>query len=58
MSYMKRFYEDQMQSLADETGYDIEFLMEKWNALCEEAAEDGEKADWDYFCGVTRERDW
>ena len=58
MSYMKNIFEDRMQSLADETGYDIEFLMEQWNSVCKEAAEDGEKADWDQFCSIAREQDW
>lgn len=55
---MKRLFEDQIQALADETGYDVEFLMAKWNDVQDEAHADGEPADWDQFCGITRDLDW
>lgn len=57
MSCIKTVLEDRIYELAAETGYDIGFLLDQWNAVCEEAAEDGETADWDQFCGVARELD-
>lgn len=53
MSKMKSYLEDQIQNLANETGYSFNFLFDIW---CEEC-EDGE-GDFEYFCGVTRELDW
>ena len=39
--------------LSDKTGYSFEFLVARY----EEMREDGEP-DWEYFVGVTLERDW
>lgn len=58
MSYIKNVVEDKMYGLSDASGYDVCFLMDRWNDFCEEAAEDGEAADWDQFCGIAMEHDF
>lgn len=49
MSYMKDLFMDKIYELSDKTGYDVEFLLDRYKES------DG---DWKYFVGVTMERDW
>ena len=49
---MSRTFEGTIQQLAAETGYDYDFLIDRY---LEVMAEDG---DYDYFVEVTKERDW
>lgn len=49
---MSRTFETIIDDLAKATGYTWEFLVARYNEVMEE---DG---DWEYFLGVTLERDW
>ena len=53
MSKIKNFIADEIERLAQLTGYGVDFLMGVWN----EMLEDGED-DWSFFVGVTLELDW
>lgn len=46
-------YKDAIAVIASATGYDVEFLWEKWNEMCE----DGDP-DFGAFCGISFELDW
>lgn len=52
MSKIKRFVEENIAELSRKTGYDYCFLNDRLN----EVITDG--GDWDYFVGVTMEKDW
>lgn len=58
MSMVKCYLEDRICKLAEASGYDEEELMDRWFDYCDERQADGEPVDWDYFAGVTMERDW
>lgn len=49
---MSKVFEKTIEALCDETGYDYDFLIERYSEVMHE---DG---DVDYFIGVTLERDW
>lgn len=49
---MSRTFEGIIDDLSKETGYSYDFLVERYNETFEE------DDDWEYFVGVTRERDW
>ena len=49
---MSRTFEVIIDNLAKDTGYSWDFLVDRYNEVMEE---DG---DWEYFLGVTLERDW
>ena len=52
MGMMKNFLIECIEELSRQTGYDFDFLMNVWL----ECMEDGN--DWEFFKGVTLERDW
>ena len=58
MARVKDMLIGMIEDLSAQSGYDEEWLMERWVDHCHECAEDGEPVDWDYFAGVTLERDW
>lgn len=47
-----------IEELSAKSGYDEEWLMDRWFDYCDECRSDGETADWDYFAGVTIAHDW
>lgn len=53
MSKIKTAIEETIAGLAAITGYAYDYLLDLWNEECT----DGD-ADFDYFVGVTLERDW
>lgn len=53
MSMMKTYIENEIDGLAEETGYEADFLRDIWN----EEVINGD-ADFEYFRAVTMERDW
>lgn len=53
MSKIKLHLEEAIENLAIETGYSFNFLCSVWSDECKDG--DG---DFEYFCAVTRERDW
>ena len=52
MGKIKQYFEERIVTLAELTGYNFGFLMDRWLEVCED---DG---DWNYFVGVTLEQDW
>lgn len=50
---MSRTFSGLIDMLSHESGYGWDFLVDRYNEMWE----DGED-DWDYFVGVTLERDW
>lgn len=49
---MSRTFEGVMSMLSEASGYDWDFLVDRYNEVMDE---DG---DWEYFVGVTMEHDW
>lgn len=49
---MSRSFEGLIDRLCEETGYEFDYLVDRYNEVMEE---DGDVA---YFIGVTMERDW
>ena len=49
---MSRVFEGWISKLSDESGYNYDFLVDRYNEVMDE---DG---DVEYFVGVTLERDW
>lgn len=58
MSKTKRFIEDYIGDLSEKSGYDYCRLMDIWWSYCDDCYDDNEDVDFDYFTGVTMERDW
>ena len=52
MSAIKRWYEDRICELAEETGYDYCYLIDRFNECMED------DYSWDEFAAIARERDW
>lgn len=50
---MSRTFESSIDKLSEVSGYSWNFLVDRYN----EMVEDGEY-DWEYFVGVSMERDW
>ena len=48
---MSRTFEGVMSILSERSGYDYYFLVDRYNEMMDDP-------DWDYFVGVTLERDW
>jgi hypothetical protein len=48
----------EIELLARMSGYDVEELMDIYFQYVDECQEAGEPCNWDYFIGVTMERDW
>lgn len=49
---------DTWNDLARMSGYTVAFLVDTWHNLVTEAKANGEAPDWNYFVGVTLDRDW
>lgn len=49
---MSRTFEGIISRLCENSGYDYDFLVDRYNEVMDE---DG---DWDHFVAVTMERDW
>lgn len=52
---MAKVFENAMDELARKSGYSYNTLVDIWNEYTEE---DGNFPDWNYFSGVSMERDW
>lgn len=52
---MSRLLEKSLCELSEDSGYDYNFLAAMYNDMMDDPDDDG---DWDYFVGVTMERDW
>ena len=52
---MSRTFEGVMSILSEQSGYDYDFLVDRYNEMMDDPDCDD---DWDYFVGVTLERDW
>lgn len=55
---MSRVFEYAIEDLSKKTGYHYNFLVDMFNEMNDDAYEAGEVFDWDYFEGITVERDW
>lgn len=55
MSATKRYLEDEIAKLAEETEYDEEFL---WDKFSEFVLNSDETDAWETFVGRTKEKDW
>ena len=52
-------YEPKVAELAQNTGYDYDYLWELWmDTLMDPTDTDSEEKKWSYFKGVTLEFDW
>lgn len=58
MSAMKNYLNEQIEELAQKTGYSEEFLMDMWFKYTSECIEADDPVDWEHFKGVTLDRDW
>lgn len=58
MARMKDMLICEIELLARMSGYDVEELMDIYFQYVDECQEAGESCNWDYFIGVTMERDW
>lgn len=58
MARMKDMLAREIELLARMSGYDSEELMDIYFQYVDECQEAGEPRNWDYFIGVTMDRDW
>lgn len=58
MARTKERFMSLIEDLAEESGYDMEELLEHFYAYADSCHEDGEPVDWSYFEDVTMEHDW
>lgn len=52
---MSRYFEAFISNLCDKSGYDYDFLVDRYNEMVDDPDWDG---DMDQFIGITLERDW
>lgn len=52
---MKRIFNAVINKLSEKSGYDYDFLVDRYNEMADDPDWDG---DIDQFIGITLERDW
>ena len=52
---MSRYFEGFIGYLCDKSGYNYDFLVDRYNEMVDDSDWDG---DMDQFIGITLERDW
>lgn len=55
---MSRSFDAWIEGLSERSGYEPDFLYEMWENYVDDMFETNDQVDFDYFAGVTLERDW